>query len=168
MDRPTTHTTAGFAVLVSLLSIACACPASQRAHGTGEHAVTVVPEKEKELARDHHLEGPTATVGIEAVKALVSLPLGQEFRGMSGIQLRARELVLKPGAAVAVHQHDNRPGFAYILEGEIVEVRNDRSGPILRRAGDVAVERTGVSHFWENRSGDIVRALVVDLVPVSK
>ena len=132
------------------------------------NGVTVVPLHEKEIAQRKALPGPSKTHGIQRVKALVGLHLGDEFAGLQGQQMRARELVLQPGAVVAVHQHKRRPGFAYILEGEIVEFRNDHKGPIVRRAGDVAIERTGVSHWWENRSGNTVRALVVDIVPTSK
>ena len=127
---------------------------------------TVVPEKEKAIAAARTLDGPSETKGVESVDTLVGLALGEEFAGMEGYQLRARTLVLSPGAVVAVHQHDKRPGFAYILEGEIVEHRNDSEEPIVRRVGDAAVERTGVVHWWENRSQSVVRALVVDLVPV--
>jgi len=127
---------------------------------------TVVPDAEKKIAQDKNLEGPTKTSGIDGVTTLVELGLGSEFPGLEGQQMRARELVLAPGAVVAVHQHEKRPGFAYMLEGEMVEVRNDSAGPILRKVGDVAIERTGVSHYWENKSGKTARALVVDLVPV--
>ncbi len=129
--------------------------------------LTVVPDAEKEIARDKKLEGPSKTHGIERVNTLVGLSLGEEFQGMKGQQLRARELVLAPGAEVAVHQHERRPGFAYMLEGEMVEQRNDTDGPIVRRVGDVAVERTGVSHFWVNKSGKQARAIVVDIVPLA-
>ena len=155
----------------SLLALLCfGCQAT-----TGEahrHDVTVaqgshqvVPAHEKAIAVVKELSGPTKTQGISGVQTLVGLALASEFPGMTGQQLRARELVIQPGAVVAVHQHDKRPGFAYILEGEMVEHRNDQSEPIVRRVGDVAIERTGVSHWWENRSGKVARALVVDIVP---
>ena len=133
------------------------------AHAHGE--LTVVPDHEKEIAQHKALSGPDKTHGIAEVNTLVGLYLGDEFKGMDGQQLRARVLVVNPGAVVAVHQHEQRPGFALILEGEMVEHRNDQEGPIIRKVGDVAVERTGVSHWWENRSGQVVRALVVDIVP---
>ncbi|MCP4891988.1 MAG: cupin domain-containing protein [Planctomycetaceae bacterium] len=95
---------------------------------------------------------------------LVAFQLAKEFKGMEGQQLRARELTFEPGAVVAIHQHDSRPGFAYILEGEIVEHRSDQKEPLVRRVGDVAVEWTGISHWWENQSGKQVRALVVDIL----
>jgi len=130
--------------------------------------LTVVPDAEKKIAQDKKLEGPTKTHGIEGVKTLVELSLGSEFPGLDGQQMRARELVVGAGAVVAVHQHEKRPGFAYMLEGEMVEHRNDTEGAIVRRVGDVAIERTGVSHYWENKSGKVARAIVVDIVPMAK
>ena len=125
----------------------------------------VVPTQEKAIAQAHHLDGPTKTQGIASVVELASIALGDEFDGMSGQQFRVRELVIEPGGIVAVHQHQQRPGIAYILEGEMVEHRSDHDAPLVRKAGDIAVERTGVSHWWENRSDQPARALVVDILP---
>ena len=61
-------------------------------------------------------------------------------------------------------QYQQRPGLAYILEGELVEHRNDHQGPIVRGVGAIAFERSGLVHYWKNESGRSVRALVVDIV----
>lgn len=127
-----------------------------------DHDPAVVPERER--AEAAAAAGPTRNVGIEAVRSLGAVALGGEFAGMAGKELRAREITIAPGGVIAVHQHEARPGVAYILEGEIVEHRNDAAGPLTRRAGDAAFERTGVTHWWENTSGARVRALVVDIV----
>jgi quercetin dioxygenase-like cupin family protein len=129
-------------------------------------SLRVVPAAEEELAAKKDLEGPTATRGIRSVTTIGTVELGSEFAAIKGRQLRSREIVVEPGGMVAVHEHDARPGMAYILEGEIFEHRNDQPGPILRRKGDAAFEQTGVSHWWENRSNQPVRALVVDIVPI--
>lgn len=78
---------------------------------------------------------------------------------------RARELRIAPGGVVAVHRHEQRPGVAYILEGSIVEHRNDAAEPVVRGPGAVAFERSGITHWWESRGDTPVRALVVDVVP---
>lgn len=140
--------------------------AAAHAHDNG-HA-EVVPESEYETATKLGLEGPSQTKGIASVEKLGSMDLGEEFPAMSGRNFRAREITIEPGGVVAIHRHEQRPGFAYILEGEIIEHRNDHPEPITRRAGDVAIERTGVAHWWENRSGSKVRALIVDIVPPEK
>ncbi len=149
-----------------MLAGAALATASMIAQGHG--GPEVVPEHEREIARDLAATGPDANRGVEAVHALGALLLGGEFPGLEDRQLRAREIVISPGGVIAVHQHEGRPGLAYILEGEIVEHRNDADGPILRRAGDIAFENTGVIHWWENASDARVRALVVDIVPVEQ
>ncbi|HAN31708.1 MAG TPA: hypothetical protein DCQ06_08945 [Myxococcales bacterium] len=152
--------------VVASLMIACHPTKTSSKHAHGHAEMTGLPDQEKQIAQLKNLSGPTKTKGISGVKNLVGLPLGQEFEGMKGRQMRARELIAQPGAIVAVHQHERRPGFAYMLEGEMVEHRNDHKGPIVRRVGDVAVETTGVSHWWENRTDKIARAIVVDIVPI--
>lgn len=124
----------------------------------------IVPLHEHELASKLNLSGPTETKGIESVRVLGAIGLEKDFSSLVDKQLRARELVIKPGGVVAVHQHDSRPGVAYILEGEIVEHRNDQLEPILRTKGAVAFEQSGVAHWWENKSNKSVRALVVDII----
>jgi len=139
-------------------------PATATAHDS-HSSDGVVPDSEYATALELGLEGPGETKGIGAVERLGAVDLGEEFAGMEGRTFRARRLTIEPGGVVAVHRHQQRPGFAYILEGEIIEHRNDRDGPIVRRAGDVAVEKTGVAHWWENRSGAKVKALIVDIIP---
>lgn len=124
----------------------------------------VVPERERQVARDIAAEGPQANRGVESVTRLGGILIESEFPGAKGKELRARELVIAPGGVIAVHRHESRPGLAYILEGEIVEHRNDAERPLLRKAGDVSFEKTGVIHWWENVSDAPVRALVVDIV----
>jgi quercetin dioxygenase-like cupin family protein len=83
---------------------------------------------------------------------------------MDGRRMRARIITLQPGAVVAVHEHRQRPGIAYILEGEVVEHRSDHDEPQIRRPGAVAVEYSGVAHWWRNDGEASVRALVVDII----
>jgi quercetin dioxygenase-like cupin family protein len=126
----------------------------------------VVPQAERDLAASKKIAGPAKNQGIKSVTPVGTLALGTEFPALAGRQLRARELLIEPGGVVAVHQHDQRPGLAYILEGEIVEHRSDQSKPLVRKQGEAAFENTGISHWWENKSAKPVRALVVDIVPV--
>jgi quercetin dioxygenase-like cupin family protein len=98
------------------------------AHESGN---TVVPEKEKQIAQDLKASGPKENKGI-AVAPLGSVSLEGELPGVTGRIMRAREITIEPGGAVAVHQHDGRPGLAYILEGEVYEHRNDEAGSVLR------------------------------------
>lgn len=132
---------------------------------SADEGLQVVPQAEREIAAHGHASGPTSNKGIKSAASLGSVDLGKEFTGLQGRVLRARELVIDAGGVVAVHQHDSRPGLAYILEGEIVEHRSDSAQPLVRRAGAVAFENTGITHWWENKSAKPVRALVVDIVP---
>ena len=128
-------------------------------------AQAVVPEAEKKAAREMMAEGPDKTSGIAGVNKLGTAALEGEFDSPAGLVLRAREIIFEPGGVVAVHQHDGRPGVAFIIEGELTEHRAGVDGPVVRKAGDVAFEQTGVTHWWKNDSGKAARALVVDIVP---
>ena len=130
-------------------------------------AANVVPDAERESALKKGFSGPAENRGVTSVTPVGSVVLGGEFDGMQGRMLRAREIVIAPGGVIAVHEHQQRPGVAYIIEGEIIEHRNDQQEPLVRRPGDAAFEKTGVVHWWENRSDKPVRALVVDVVPES-
>lgn len=134
----------------------------------GADEIRVVPEQEKEIATKQQAHGPTENKGVRSVASLGAVALEHEFEGMAEYVLRAREITVDPGGVVAVHQHEKRPGLAYILEGEIVEHRSDASEPLARKVGAVAFEKTGVTHWWENRTDTPVRALVVDIVPTEK
>lgn len=110
------------------------------------------------------LTGPTVTRGVTSIETLSVIDLGEEFPAMLGRQMRARVFTIEPGGVIAIHAHQQRPGYALILSGSIVEHRNDQSGPVVRNKGDIAIEKSGVAHWWENVSGEVVEALVVDVV----
>jgi len=124
----------------------------------------VIPEYEKHAAQRLLADGPKETHGVESAIEIGSVPLDGELPGAEGKVLRARLLVLAPGAQIAVHEHQQRPGLAYVLEGELTEHRTDAGGPIRRGVGAVAFERTGVVHWWRNETNRPARALVVDVV----
>ncbi len=128
----------------------------------------VVPEAERQAVAGKKAQGPTQNKGIRSVTPLGAVGLGGDFPALQGRELRARVLVVEPGGVVAVHQHQQRPGVAYILEGSIYEHRAGEPKPLLRGPGAVAFEKSGVIHWWENRSTGIVRALVIDIVPEEK
>lgn len=132
--------------------------------GCAHHAPTVVPAHEHSADEAKALSGPTENKGIEAVIRLGSTDLSADFPTLKDRVLRAREIHLAPGGVVAAHTHESRPGVAYILSGAVLEHRGGEVEPILRKAGDVAFEYSGVSHWWENVSDETVRAFVVDVV----
>ena len=65
---------------------------------------------------------PTAQVGVE-VRRLAGQPLDHDFRALQGRELRLRELTIAPEGSITLHRHDQRPGMAYILEGQMTEWR---------------------------------------------
>ena len=124
---------------------------------------TVVSDAEKATAQKKNIEGPTQTVGVERVENLGAIDLGEDFEALKGRSLRARRITVAPGAIIAVHAHDARPGVAYILEGELTETRAGGGGERLYRAGDTALEESDVVHWWRNDSGKQAVVLVVDV-----
>ena len=155
----------GRGLVLALLLATAGCASGGHGHTHGDSQV--VPTHEKDHAQHLVLKGPKKTQGIAAVVNLASLVLAREFKELQGRQLRVRELTIAPGGVVAVHQHQRRPGVAYIIEGEMVEHRSGAKAPIVHKAGSVAVEYTGVSHWWENASSRPARALVIDIVPLT-
>jgi quercetin dioxygenase-like cupin family protein len=83
---------------------------------------------------------------------------------MEGLVMRMREVSLAPGGQVAVHQHTSRPGMAYVLQGEALEHRSDADAPLVRKTGNVAIEASGVIHWWTNEGTESARVLVVDII----
>ena len=132
-------------------------------------AQTVVPEAERKAALGRLTAGaPKKTSGVAGLKKLGVVPLAGEFDSVEGRVLRTREIAFKPGAVVALHRHKGRPGVAYIIEGEMTEYRvgaDGRAVTAVKKAGQTALERTGVVHWWKNTGGKTARALVVDIVP---
>ena len=151
------HTTLSLAFIGSL----SAC--SSIGHHHPPSVATMGQSTPEDLVIVRELKGPAKTSGIASVRSLGSIDLGGEFAPMKGHQFRARIFTIAPGGVVARHEHHARPGYAYIISGQIIEHRNDNKEPIIRRAGDVAIERTGVAHYWENSFDEPVQALVVDI-----
>lgn len=108
---------------------------------------------------------PTQTTGVEVTVVPGVIPLGAYFESLQGSRFRARVIVLLPGAKIAVHAHDKRPGMVHVLEGEMVEHRSDSREPVIRRQGDTFYEGPGLVHWSENVSPDPVRIFAADILP---
>ena len=126
----------------------------------------VVPAKEQVPAAGHHQAGPASlTQGVLAIRKLGAQPLDRDFPALAGRELRVREITIAPGGSIALHRHDHRPGLAYILEGQMTERRGPGFAPLVLGPGGVALESTGITHWWRNEGASPARALVVDIVP---
>jgi quercetin dioxygenase-like cupin family protein len=64
--------------------------------------------------------------------------------------LRLRRLVVQPGGVVPLHSHVGRPALITVVSGSITEYSSTCAVGIEHRAGDVASESGGVSHWWKN------------------
>jgi quercetin dioxygenase-like cupin family protein len=108
--------------------------------------------------------GPTAPIGVSDV-VRATTDLSKEPAGIHGRQFRLRQLDIAPGGIVPWHSHGDRPAMIYIVSGEIYEYSSSCAVPILHKAGDVAPEKKGTSHWWKNEGSAPVVLISVDLFP---
>jgi len=108
--------------------------------------------------------GPSAPKDVtDMVRA--STDLSKEPLALKDRQFRLRQLEVKPGGIVPWHSHNERPAMIYIVSGEVVEYASNCAAPIVHKAGDIAPEKNGTSHWWQN-TGRIPAVLIsVDLFP---
>jgi quercetin dioxygenase-like cupin family protein len=146
--RTTTLAAAIAALSFAGLANAGECPADKRvADGQGQKMVTAAAKDVTDVVR-------------------ASTDLSREPAKIAGRQFRLRQLDVKPGGIVPWHSHDNRPAMIYIVSGEIVEYASNCAVPIVHKAGDVAPEKAGTSHWWENKGSSPAVLISVDLFPV--
>ena len=137
----------GALALIGQQALAGECPADKRvADGKGQPQVST----------------PAAGV-TDVVRA--STDLGKEPVAVKGRQFRLRQLDVQPGGVVPWHSHNDRPAMIYIVSGEITEYASNCLVPIVHRAGDVAAEKAGISHWWKNHGGAPTVLISVDLFP---
>src|SRR5215213_489649 len=61
------------------------------------------------------------TKGV-TTEVLATVDLGPEIEGMAGRQLRMRMVTMEPGGVFGpMHDHKDRPGIVYILQGTITD-----------------------------------------------
>ena len=145
------HIAAAVAAAFSMSSVALAgeCPADKRvADGQGQKMVS------------HAAKGVT-----DVVRA--STDLAKEPAAVPGRLFRLRELNIQPGGIVPWHSHNERPAMIYIVSGEVVEYASNCAAPIVHKTGDVAPEKNGTSHWWQNHGKVPSKLISVDLFPVA-
>ena len=106
------------------------------------------------------LSGPTDSKS-STTKSLGSIDLTKEIEDISGRHLRARTVTIEAGGHGAVHSHKGRPTLEYVLQGNVVEIRNGVE--IAHGPGDLVVATGGVNHWWENRSNSPVVLMPIDV-----
>jgi quercetin dioxygenase-like cupin family protein len=155
-------------IKLSLLVITAAALLPAAALVSTQQPALSQPQSTVAPAHEHlkPIQGPTDNQGVLAVERLGAQPLGQDFSSLQGRELRLRKLTIAPGGSIALHQYDQRPGVAYILQGQLIERRGPGFSPRVIGPGEVAFESTGVTHWWRNEGTTAAKALVVDIVPL--
>lgn len=134
---------AAAAVLTGSAAFAGECPADQR---------------------KADVRAPVSTPARDVTDNVIgSIDVAKEPAKIPDRLFRLRKLVIQPNGIVPWHSHGNRPAIIYILRGEIVEYASNCAVPIVHRAGDVAIETAGVSHWWQNHGRETVELLSADL-----
>jgi quercetin dioxygenase-like cupin family protein len=130
-------------------ALAGECPADKRvADGNGQKMAS------------HAAKGVTD-------KVRATIDLAKEPVAVQGRTFRLRELDVQPGGIVPWHSHNQRPALIYIVSGEIIEYASNCLVPIAHKAGDVAPEANGTSHWWQNTGKVPSKLISVDIFPVA-
>ncbi len=107
-------------------------------------------------------EAAPETKGVR-VEFLAAVDLGPEIEGMAGRQLRMRMVTIEPGGVFGpVHDHIDRPGIVYILDGTITDHRNGVAtdyGPGVGWSED-----RNTVHWLENKGTIPAVEISVDIV----
>src|SRR5512146_137978 len=107
-------------------------------------------------------QAPSEPKGV-TVKILSTVDLGAEIEGMAGRQLRLRLVTIEPGGVIGpIHDHIDRPGIVYILQGTITDHRDGVAteyGPGLGWPED-----RNTLHWVENRGTTPAVEISVDIV----
>lgn len=139
---------AGVLSLAATVAIAGECPADKRVpDGKGQQMSTAAAKGVKDVVRS-------------------TTDLSKEPAAINGRQFRLRQLDIEAGGVVPWHSHANRPAMIYIVSGEIIEYASNCAVPIVHKAGDVAPEKNGTQHWWQNNTSAPVVLISVDLFPV--
>lgn len=101
------------------------------------------------------------TKGV-TVKQLEAIELGPEIEGMAGRQLRMRMVTIEPGGVIGpIHNHIDRPGVVYILQGTITDHRNGTAREYGTGLG--WPEDRNTTHWLENRGTTTAVEISVDI-----
>jgi quercetin dioxygenase-like cupin family protein len=103
-----------------------------------------------------------ATQGVTS-ELLATMDLGPEIEGLAGREFRMRMFTFEPGSVFGpIHDHKDRPGIVYILQGTITDHRDGVAtdyGP-----GVGWPEDRNTTHWLENRGSVPAVEISVDIV----
>ena len=105
---------------------------------------------------------PTENKGMKA-DVLSSYALGKQgLDDYTRRQIRMRRITVEPGGVVGFHSHGQRPALTYVLSGALTEHRKGAPDRTYN-PGEVLTESTDVDHWAENKTGEPVVLISVDL-----
>lgn len=94
---------------------------------------------------------------------LAAVDLGPEIPGMAGRQLRVRKFTFEAGGVLGpIHDHKDRPGIVFILEGTITDHRDGVATDYGPGVGWPEDKKT--LHWLENRGTVTAVEISVDIV----
>lgn len=138
-------------LIASLLSLGIAAPA-------------FAGECPKDKIGNNPLAGAaTAPVGVTEME-LASIDLAKESVKLPERRLRYRHMEIQPGGVVPFHSHADRPALIMVNQGQIFEHSSKCLVPISHKAGEIARESSGLSHWWKNEGNVVVVLTIADIV----
>jgi quercetin dioxygenase-like cupin family protein len=104
-------------------------------------------------------EGFGPTSGLTSAD-VTTTPLAHDPTRM----VRLRRLTVQPGGVIAWHDHTAVQGYAVIVSGQMVELRNTCLDALTYGPGDVAREDVNTAHSWRNEGSEPAVILVSHVV----
>ncbi len=139
---------------VALLGACASTPTPDQSVAAIENAVVrACPVERRQDGA--HAQGFGATAGVRIEDVALVPTAADPTRAV-----RLRRITVAPGGVIAWHEHATIQGFAVLVSGEMVELRNTCLDPITYRAGDVAIEDANTAHSWRNE-GDAPAVVLV-------
>lgn len=106
------------------------------------------------------VSGPAAEKDVVA-KPLGDIDLASQIGDIAGRRLRARLITIAPGGHSAAHSHQGRPTMEYVIQGNVIEIRNGVE--VAHGPGEMVMATNEISHWWENRGTVPVVLMPVDV-----
>ena len=143
--------TALSAALVGLLSLAGASAAQAGECPAGKAGANALPG------------AASAPLGVTEME-LISIDLSKEKVNLPDRRLRFRHMEIASGGVVPLHSHADRPALIMVNQGQIYEYSSQCTVPLLHKAGDIAKESNGLTHWWKNEGNVTVVLTIADIV----
>jgi len=105
----------------------------------------------------------TAPAGVTEME-LISIDLSKEKVNLPERRLRFRHMEIAPGGVVPLHSHADRPALIMVNQGQIYEYSSQCTVPLLHKAGEIAKESNGLTHWWKNEGNVTVVLTIADIV----